>query len=213
MALQVLGVQVRLGAVRAREFAVSILNGDDGVLRAGRGGSRAARSARQNAATALGANNVSRSLSIGQYTVVRHAVGSARLGHHTRLRHRTQDRRSAAASGSNGLRVAARAGLHAVGLVRVGVLGHGVDARTTATLGALGVARRQVGRVGSVGSSRGARGVRVAAVHRLHRGSRGLQRREALRQRRLERGRRRVGVRRRGAVYAIGRVLGVIHGW
>jgi hypothetical protein len=66
MALEMLGMEVSLGTVRTREFAIRILDGNHGVLgtsTSGRG-SRASRSARQNTATSLGTNNVGRGFTL-----------------------------------------------------------------------------------------------------------------------------------------------------
>lgn len=213
MALEMLGVQVRLGAVRARELAIGILDGNDGVLR-GRGASsgsgRSAGSAGQDATAALRTNNVSRLLSILEDAVGLHqgagSVGrrDAGLAHETARRHGTQDRRAATTSrgGSNGLRVSGGGrGLRhhgsrgAVGLVRrrVGVLGHArVHAAAGTSLGGLRITRRHVvGRVWRVWGP-GARGMRVASVEGLHAGGGRLQRRK-----RLGKGRTRLTVMRR----------------
>lgn len=218
MALQMLGVQVSFRAVRARKLAVGILDGNDGALRATSGGSGGASgSTGQNASAALGTNDVGRLITLGQDRVGLHHRASigrrdVALRHDATRRHGAQDGRATATdgSGSDGLGVSAGTrGLRhhtsrsAIRLGRVGVLGHGVDATTTTSLGRLRVARRKVvRRVGSVGSSRSARSMRVATVDSLHGGGGGLQRRQTLGKRRswmqLLRGkgsRRRIGVR------------------
>jgi hypothetical protein len=102
-------VQVRLGAVRARELAVGVLDGNDGLLRGGGaslGRGRSARSAGQNAATALGADNVGGLVTVRQRLLLHQAgaVGrlDARLGHDAARGHGAQVRRDAAADGSGG---------------------------------------------------------------------------------------------------------------
>lgn len=200
MTLQVLGVQVRLGAVRAREFAIGILDRDNSVLcsrSTGGGSSGAAGGAGQNASAALRANNMGRLFTLAHDAVLGHhrtrTVGRANaiLAHEATRRHRAQDGRTAATSGRgrNGLRVRSSrggAGHHglrrAVASVRrVRVLGHRVHAASLASLGALRVAGRQVvRRVWRIGRT-GARGVRVATVHGLHAGGGRLQRRQRLR--------------------------------
>lgn len=234
--LQVLGVQIRLGAVRAGELSVGVLDGNHRVLGAGSCslGRRAAGRAGQDAPAALGAHDVRGLVAVLEDRVGLHeragAVGrgDAGLGHDASRRHGTQHRRATATSGrgSNGLRVrGGRGGLrhHArrrgIALVRrVRILGHGVDARTRARLRRLLlVAGQAVGR-GSVWRARRARRVRVAPVERLHRNGMGLQRRERLRQRRArlklvrrDGSRRRVRLSRRCCVYTIGRVLRAVH--
>lgn len=239
MALQVLGVQIGLGAVRARKLAIGILDGNDRVLCSrgtGGGSSRATRGAGQDTSATLRAYHMSRLLRVAQDTVVGHErtrpVGRADaiLAHETTGRHGTQDRRSATTSrrGSDGLRVRVRrssggAGHHGLrsavaGVRRVGVLSHRVHAASSTGLGALRVAGRQVVRRVWRVRRTSARSVRVATVEGLHaRGGR-LQRRQRLRQRRTwltvmrrERGRRRVTVRVRGSVYTIGGIGRVIH--
>lgn len=238
MTLQVLGVQVRLGAVRARELAICVLDRDNRVLRGrgtGGGSSRTTGGAGQDAAAALGTNNVSGLVVFTKDTVLRHhrarTVGRADavLAHEATRRHGAQDRRTAAArrSGRDGLRVRGSrggTGHHGLGgtvagVRRVGVLSHRVHAAASAGLGALRVAGRQVvRRVWRVRRS-GARRVRVATIKTLlHAGGGGLQRRQRLGERRTwltvmrRKGRwRRVAVRVRGSVYTIGGIRRVIH--
>jgi hypothetical protein len=239
MALQVLGVQVRLGAVRARKLAIGILDGNDGVLRsrgAGSGSSRTAGSAGQDATATLRSNDVSRLLSVLHDTVGLHqrarTVGrrDAGLAHETARRHGTQDRRTATTSGSGSNRLGVRGGgsrlrhhgrRGAILLrVRVRVLGHArVHAAATARLRGLRIAGRQVvGRVWRVGRTR-ARGMRVASVEGLHGAGGGrLQRRKSLGKGRTrlavmrrKRGRRRITVCSRVSVYTIGGIRRTVH--
>jgi hypothetical protein len=103
MALEMLGMEVSLGAVRAREFAISVLHGNHGVLGASTGGrgSRSSRSTWKDTASSLGANNVSRRLTLGHDGLRLHkrsrAIGrrNTRLGHDATRRHRSQHRRTA----------------------------------------------------------------------------------------------------------------------
>lgn len=195
-----LGVEVSLCAVRARELSISILDGNNSVLGAGSSSlsSRASRSTRQNSSAALRSNNVGRLVTILEHGVGLHertrsvGRGYAGLGHDATGGHGAQNRRSAATRrrGSNGLRVRDRSGSlrhhtsrGSIALVRVRVLGHGVHARTVARLRGLLLVAGQV-LVWSVWSARSSRCVRVAAVERLHGHGMGLQRRERLRQRR-----------------------------
>ena len=66
VALQVLCVEVSLGAVRAREFAICILDRNHSALRSSSGsrGSRTARGAGQDTAAALRSDYVSRLLRV-----------------------------------------------------------------------------------------------------------------------------------------------------
>jgi len=107
--LQVLRVQVRLGAVRARELAVGVLDWNDGLLSSGStslGRGRATGSAGQNATATLGANDVSGLVAIRQRLLLHHAgaVGrlNSRLGHDTAGGHGAQVGRDAAADGGGG---------------------------------------------------------------------------------------------------------------
>jgi hypothetical protein len=120
MALKMLGMEVSLGAVRAREFAVSVLHGNHSVLGASAGswGSGSARSTGQDTASSLGANNVGRRLALRHDGLRLHkrsrAVGrrNTRLRHDATGRHRAQHRRTATTSrgGRNGLRVRSSCG-------------------------------------------------------------------------------------------------------
>jgi len=103
MALQMLGMEVSLGAVRAREFAISVFHGDHSVLgtgASGRGG-RSSRSAGKDTASSLGTNNVSRRLTLRHDGLRLHersrTIGrsNTRLGHDATRRHRSQHRRTA----------------------------------------------------------------------------------------------------------------------
>lgn len=200
VALQVFSMEVSLSAVRARELSIGILDGNNSVLRASSSGlsSRASRSTRQYSSAALRSNNVGWLLTILEDGVGLHertrAVrrGYTRLGHDAAGGHGAQNWRSAATRrrGSNGLRVRDRSGglrhhtsRSSIALVRVWVLGHGVDARTVARLRGLLLVAGQV-LVWSVWSARSSRRMRVAAVERLHGHGMGLQRRKRLRQRR-----------------------------
>ena len=184
-----LRVQVSLSTVRAGELPVSILDRNNGTLSvtsASLGRSRAARSTRQDAATTLGANHVSRSILLlengGDWGHHWEHVALARLlvsivdvllDHATR-RHGAQDRRAAIASGSrsDGLRVrrgCGGLGHHAtrsgISLVRRRVR---IDRPAARRLRSLLLVRRDiVCRVGRVWCSRRTRRVGVAAVHRL----------------------------------------------
>lgn len=195
-----LGMEVSLGAVRARELSISIFDGDNSILgtSSSRLSSRASRSTRQYSSAALRSNNVGRLLTILEDGVGLHertrsvGRGYTGLGHNATGGHGAQNRRSTATRrrGSNGLRVRDRSGSlrhhtsrRSIALVRVRVLGHGVDARTVARLRGLLLVAGQV-LVWSVWSARSSRCVRVAAVERLHGHGMGLQRRERLRQRR-----------------------------
>ena len=109
MALQVLGVQVCLGAVRARELAVRILDRNNGALRrtgSGGGGGRPAGSAGKNAPAALRAHDVGWLLRVLKDRVGLHQRtgtirrGDAGLRHDAAGGHRAQDGRPAAADGS-----------------------------------------------------------------------------------------------------------------
>lgn len=136
-----LGMQVRLCAVRAGEFAVGILDGDDGVLRTSSRSlsSRPSRSAGQDASATLRSNDVGRLLAVREDGVRLHhrtgAVGRGHAGlrHETTRGHGTQDRRAAAANRrrSNRLRVRDgrgslrhHSGRCGISLVRVRVLCH-----------------------------------------------------------------------------------------
>lgn len=110
-----LGMEVSLGAVRAREFSIGVLDRDNSVLRA-RSSSlsgRASRSTGQNSSAALRSNNVGRLITILEHGVGLHertrsvGRGYTGLGHDATGGHGAQNRRSAAARrrGSNGLRV------------------------------------------------------------------------------------------------------------
>lgn len=233
MALQVLGVEIGLGAVRAGEFSVCILDRDDGVLCASSRSlsSRPSGSAGQDSTTSLRSNNVGRLLAVLEERVGLHQRTGAirrshtRLGHEATRRHGAQDGRTTSANRrrSNWLRVRDRGGglrhhgsRGGIALVRVRVLGHGVNSRSRTRLRSLLVARKVIWgwRVGSAGSSRC---MRVASVQRLHRNGMGLQRWERLRQRRARlKLVRRDGSRRRvclgrGRRDAIARVLRVVH--
>lgn len=197
-----LRVQICLGAVRARELAVSILDGNHGVLRGGgaslrRG--RTPRSTREDAATALGANDMSRLVTVGQRLL--HEAGGTvrgldtRLRHDTARRHRAQVGGHAAAGGSRGDGLGVRgshcclrhhAGRRGVALRRRRVVTRHLVVRATAAsmlgLGIVGhgsaVAGVARGRVRRVGRRGGARRVRVAPVHLVHGGRLRLERRQ-----------------------------------
>lgn len=236
MTLQVLGVEVSLGAVRARELAVRILDGNDGALcvaRASRSGGRASRSAGKDAAAALRANHVSRLVAIAHTSRENGArsVGRVHAGlrHDATSRHGAKDGRDATGGRSrrDGLRVRGshrglgQHRLSAVALGRGRVLAHLLVRTAASSLSSrlLRVGGHVVRRARSVGGRGGARSVRVAAVHLVHgRGGLRLKRRQSLvRQGRVgvlqlvrrDCGRRRVGGRAR--VYTIGRVLGRVH--
>jgi hypothetical protein len=107
-------MEVGLGAVRARELAVGILDRNDGALGtdANSSGSRSTRRTRQDSATTLRSDNVSRLLLLKDRVWLHkrsRTIGRshARLRHETTRRHRTKHRRSTTANGgrSNGLRV------------------------------------------------------------------------------------------------------------
>lgn len=110
-----LGVEVSLCAVRARELSISILDGDNGVLGTSSSSlsSRASRSTRKNSSAALRSNNVGRLITILEHGVGLHertrsvGRGYTGLGHDATGGHRAQNRRSTATRrrGSNGLRV------------------------------------------------------------------------------------------------------------
>lgn len=233
-----LRVQVGLGAVRARELAIGILDRNNsalGVASASRSGSRAAGSAGENATATLRADDVCRLVGLAHATGhdTARAVGRVHtgLGHDTTGGHGTQNRRNASRRGGrrDGLRVRrshrglGQHGLSAVRLGRGRVLAH-LLVRTARLLLLLLLLLRLVRRhvvlgARSVGRRRSARCVRVAAVHLVHGGGGlRLQRRQSLvRQRgvgvlklmRRDGGGRRVGGR--GRVYTIGRVLGSVH--
>lgn len=85
VALQMLCVQVRLGAVRAREFPIGVLCGDHRVLggAARRSNGGPARGAREDATAALGAHDVRGRLEVVEQTRVLNHVGlPVRRGHH-----------------------------------------------------------------------------------------------------------------------------------
>lgn len=194
MALQVLGVEVGLCAVRTREFSISVFDGDDGALcstSASSGSGRSSRSTGQNSPAALGADDmcwsvVSESNGLGLHDIAGLAVrrGDARLllRHDAAGRHRSQGRRSTPAGRSWGNGLLARRGCglghHACGcgistLVRRGgilallMLGHGVDTTVPTRLRGLGlvVGRHVMRRIGGVRGARSTRRVRVASVH------------------------------------------------
>lgn len=113
MALQMLRVKIGLGTVGARELAIRVLDRNDSALGGGGTsgrGSRATRSAGQDATTALATNNMSRGVALGSHGLRLHerATGTIRrrstrlLGHDATRRHGTQHRRSAAARGRCG---------------------------------------------------------------------------------------------------------------
>jgi hypothetical protein len=233
MTLQMLRMKVGLSAVRAREFAISILDGDHGILVGASPSSRSGRSTRgagQDATAALRSNNMCGLLAIGKHRVgLHHRVGAirrrdSRLRHQTAGRHRSKHGRATATSRSrsNGLRVRRSGGSlrhhRGRGAIRlmgwIGVLRrHGVDTASARTLGGLLLVTWEiVGRVWRVWSPGSARCMRVATVERLHGWNGGLKGRERLRKRRARLQlvwsngcRRRVGVRRRSRVYTIGR--------
>jgi hypothetical protein len=108
-----------------------------------------ARSTGQNSSAALRSNNVGRLLTILENGVGLHertrsvGRGNTGLGHDATGGHGAQNRRSATTRrrGSNGLRVRDRSGSlrhhtsrGSIALVRIRVLGHGVDARTVTRL-------------------------------------------------------------------------------
>jgi hypothetical protein len=106
MTLQVLGMKVRLGAVRARELSVRILLRDLGLRSAssGSGRRRTSRSTRKNAASSLGAYHMSGLLAVWQEHRRRQRtlwVGRvhARLGHLAGSRHEPKNRRHPSAWG------------------------------------------------------------------------------------------------------------------
>lgn len=203
MTLQMLGMEVCLGTMRAWKFSVSILNGNHRVLSSSSAGGRSSRtswSAWQDAASALRTYNMSRLLTLLKNGVGLHqragTVGrrDAWLGHDAAGRHWAKHGRPAATSRGrrNRLRVRNRScclGHHGsrstISRVRrVWVGRHRVKAASSAWLRRLLVAGQVTSRSGSVWGSRRPRGVRVASIERLHRGGRRLQRRESLGKRR-----------------------------
>lgn len=141
VALKMLGMEVSLCAVRAREFAICVLDRNHGVLGASTSGwgSRSPRSTGQDAASSLRANNVS-----GRFALWHNRSGlhkrtravrrrDTRLGHDASRRHRTQHRRAATTSRSRRDRLwvrrgSGRLGHHGRGAIGLGrrvlVLGH-----------------------------------------------------------------------------------------
>lgn len=197
MALQVLRVQVSLGAVWARELAVGILDGNDVVLcaSASGGGGRTARCAGQNSSATLGSYNMGWLVALVKNIVWLHhrsrsiRRGDAGLRHDAPGWHRTKDWRTSPTSwgGSNRLRMRGGRGRlrhhgrrSAIALVgRIWVLSHRVNGGSRRRLRSVLVAR-QVGRRGWRVGSTGPRRVRVATVERLHGRSWRLQRRQGL---------------------------------
>jgi hypothetical protein len=106
MALEMLGMEVSLSAVRAWKFAISVLHRNHGVLGTGTSsrGSRSSRSAGEYATSPLRANNMSRRLILGHNGLRLHkrsrAVGgrNTSLGHDATRWHRAQHRRTATTS-------------------------------------------------------------------------------------------------------------------
>lgn len=108
-------MEVCLGAVRARELAVRVLDGNNGALCTSTGSRscRTTRGARQDSTATLRSDNMSRLFSVVHDRVGLHqrsrAIGrrDTGLGHNTTGWHRTKDWRctSTNGSGSNGLRV------------------------------------------------------------------------------------------------------------
>lgn len=201
MALQVLCVQICLGAVRTRKLAVGILDGDNIALgpSSSSGSSRSTGGTGQNTTTTLRSNNVG-----GMVTLSKHGVGlhqravtirrrNSRLGHDATRWHRTKNRRSPTAVGSrsNGLRMRrSRRGLRHHGsrspvtLIRgIGILSHWVHRGSRRGLRGILVAGQVRGRVWRVRRARCSRRVRMTAIERLHRRSGRLQRRQSLRKR------------------------------
>lgn len=204
-------VKVGLGAVRARELSISILDRDYRVLRASGGSSRTSRRAGKNAPAALRAHDMRRLvgslrnrhllvLLVGSNEVVGGLVGRGHarlLRDDTARRHGSQDRRvvaSTSRSRRNWLRTSStRRGLrHHRVRCAIGVRGrvlallrHRVDATSAARLRSLRlVARQIVVRIGRVGRARGPRRVRVAPVDGVHVCGGWLQGRKGLRKRR-----------------------------
>jgi hypothetical protein len=222
-----LGMEVGLSAMGAREFSISILDRNDSTLsRSGScsGSGGPARSAGENAAATLRTDDMGWHVVVGEVHVRRR---NTRLGHDAAGGHRAQDRRAPGASGRgrNRLRMRGRGsglGHHGsrspiAGVRRVWVLGHRVHAGTAARLRSLLVRGQVMRRVGRVRRAWSARRVRVAPVERLHgRGGR-LQRRQRLRQwrarlqlMRRDSGRRRISLCR-SRVYTIGGVWVTVH--
>ena len=120
MTLQMLRVEVSLGAVRARELPVGILLGDLGLGSASSGGGRrrTSRSTRKNTTSSLRTDHMSGLFAVGrEHRWLRHqralAVGRvhARLGHLTSSGHGPEDRGDTPAGrrrGRNGLRMNSR---------------------------------------------------------------------------------------------------------
>lgn len=210
MALQVLRVQIRLGAVRAREFSVSVLLGDLalGLSRTSSRRRGPARGAGQNASASLRADNMSRLLAVGHHRSLRHQRAlairrvHARLGHDSTGRHGAEDRWGPATSGSGGgsnrLRVRGRGGglrHHArrgtgIRLLLVRVVAHdGIRAGAARVLrGRRRVASHGARGTRGVGRRRCSRSVGIAPVGALlHNRVAGLKRRQ-----RVGRGRRRL---------------------
>lgn len=83
MTLQVLGVEVSLVTMRAREFTIRILGGDGGALRAPidtvGDGSSTARNTRENTTAALRAHDLRAWRFLGP---IRRAVGTVHIGSH-----------------------------------------------------------------------------------------------------------------------------------
>lgn len=202
-----LGVKVSLGAMRAWELSISVLDRDYGVLRASGGSSRAARRAGENAPATLRAHDMRRlvgSLRNRHLLVGNEVVGGLVRRGHARLlgddaarRHGSQDRRVVASTSRrrrNWLRASStRRGLRhhrvgcAIGVRRrvLALLRHRVHGTTAAWLRSLRlVARQIVVRIGRVGRARGPRRVRVAPVDGVHVCGGWLQGRKGLRKRR-----------------------------
>jgi hypothetical protein len=141
VALKMLGMEVSLCAVRAREFAICVLDRNHGVLGASTSGwgSRPSRSTGQDSASSLRANNVSRRFALWHHRSGLHKRTrtvrrrNTRLRHDASRRHRTQHRRTATTSRSRRDRLwvrrgSGRLGHHGRGAIGLGrrvlVLGH-----------------------------------------------------------------------------------------
>lgn len=141
VALKMLGMEVSLCAVRARKFAICVLDRNHGVLSASTSGwgSRPSRSTRQNTASSLRSNNVSGRLALWHHRSGLHKRTrtirrrDTRLGHDASRGHRTQHRRTSTASRSRRDRLwvrrgSGRLGHHSRGAISLGrrilVLGH-----------------------------------------------------------------------------------------
>lgn len=119
VALEVLGVKIGLRAVRAGEFPIRILDGDNGALGGagpGSGSGRSSRGAGKDASAALGADNMRRLVTVLHDRIgLHHGAGSVGrrdtgLRHDAARRHRAQDGRATTASGSGGNRLRMRGG-------------------------------------------------------------------------------------------------------